>query len=88
MEERKLMKLGGAGAVLGGIVCLSPLVVTLLASIGLASWFGPVDAVFHIVMLVGTVALGYVPGKKFPMGHIVLYVQRLYLTSNSEGFQS
>ena len=59
MEERKLMKLGGAGAVLGGIVCLSPLVVTLLASIGLASWFGPVDAVFHIVMLLGVAALGY-----------------------------
>ncbi len=59
MQERKLMKLGGAGAVLGGIVCLSPLVVTLLASIGLASWFGPVDAVFHIVMGVGVAALGY-----------------------------
>ena len=59
MEERKLMKLGGVGAVLGGIVCLTPLVVTLLASIGLASWFGPVDAVFHIVMVAGVAALGY-----------------------------
>ena len=42
MDERKLMRLGGVGAVLGGIVCFTPLVVTLLASLGLASWFGPV----------------------------------------------
>ncbi len=59
MEERKLMKLGDAGALMGTIVCLTPLGVGLLASIGLASWFGPVDAVFHIVMAVGVAALGY-----------------------------
>ena len=59
MDERKLMGLGGVGAVLGGIVCLTPLAITLMASIGLASWFGPVDAVFHIVLAVGVAALGY-----------------------------
>ena len=59
MDERKLMRIGGVGAVLGGIVCFTPLVVTLLASLGLAAWFGPVDAVFHIVIAVGVAALGY-----------------------------
>ena len=59
MEERKLMKLGGTGAVLGGIVCLTPVVVTLLASIGLASWFEAVDGLFHIVMVAGVAALGH-----------------------------
>ena len=59
MDERKLMRLGGVGAVVGTIVCFTPLVVTLLASIGLASWFGPIDAVFHIVVAVGVAALGY-----------------------------
>ena len=59
MDERKLMRLGGAGAVLAGIVCFTPLVVTLLASVGLASWFGPVDAVFHVVLAAGVAALGY-----------------------------
>ena len=47
------------GAVLGAIVCFTPLVVTALAGLGLASWFEPVDAVFHIVLAVGVAALGY-----------------------------
>ncbi len=59
MDEKKVMGLGAVGAVLGTVVCLTPLAVALLASIGLASWFGPVDAVFHIVLAVGVAALGY-----------------------------
>ena len=59
MEERKLMKLGGAGALMGTIVCLTPIGVGMLASIGLASWFGVVDGVFHVAMLAGVAALGY-----------------------------
>ena len=59
MDERKLMGLGGVGAVFGAIVCLTPLAVALLASVGLASWFGPVDAVFGIVFAVAVAALGY-----------------------------
>ena len=59
MDERKIMRFGGAGAGLGAIVCFTPLVVGLLASIGLASWFEPIDAVFHVVLAAGVAALGY-----------------------------
>ena len=59
MDERKLMSFGGVGAVLGGVVCFTPLVVTALAGLGLASWFEPVDAVFHIVLAAGVAAVGY-----------------------------
>ena len=59
MDERKLMSFGGAGAVLGGVVCFTPLAVTLLAGLGLASWFEPLDAVSHVVLGGGVTALGY-----------------------------
>ena len=59
MNERRLLRFGGAGAVLGVIVCFTPLVVTVLAGVGLASWFTPIDAVFHGVMAVGVGAMGY-----------------------------
>ena len=59
MDERKLMRFGGVGAVIGSIVCFTPLIVTLLAGLGLASWFEPVDAVSHIVLVGAVAALGY-----------------------------
>ncbi len=59
MDERKLVRFGGLGAVLGVIVCFTPLVVTVLAGLGLASWFGPLDSVFHVVLAVGIGAMGY-----------------------------
>ncbi len=59
MDERKLMRVGGVGAVLGSIVCFTPLVEALLASVGLASWFESIDVVFHIVLAAGVAALVY-----------------------------
>ncbi len=59
MNERRLLRFGGVGAVLGVIVCFTPLVVTVLAGVGLASWFTPIDAVFHAVLAVGVGAMGY-----------------------------
>ncbi len=59
MDDRKLLRFGGVGAVLGVIVCFTPLVVTVLASLGLASWFGPVASVFDVVLAVGAGAMAY-----------------------------
>ena len=59
MDERKLVRFGGLGAVLGVIVCFTPLVVTVLAGLGLASWFGPLDSAFHLVLVGGIGAMAY-----------------------------
>ena len=59
MDERKLMRLGGVGAVLGSLVCFTPLAIGFLAMVGLGSWFEEVDAVFHLVMAGGVASLGY-----------------------------
>ncbi len=59
MDERKLVRFGGIGTALGIVVCFTPAVVTVLASVGLGSWFSPVDSVFHVVLAGGIVAIGY-----------------------------
>ncbi len=59
MDERRLVKLGGLGAVVGVIVCFTPLAVTVLAGLGFASWFGPLDSAFHLVMAGGLGAMAY-----------------------------
>ena len=59
MDDRKLVRFGGLGAVLGVIVCFTPLVVTVLAGLGLASWFGPLDSAFHLVLAGGVGAMAY-----------------------------
>ena len=59
MDERKLLRFGGIGTALGIIVCFTPAVVTVLVSVGLGSWFGPVDSVFHVVLAGGIGAMGY-----------------------------
>ncbi len=59
MDEKKLVRFGGIGAALGVVVCFTPLAVAVLASVGLGSWFGPVDSVFHVVLAGGIGATGY-----------------------------
>ncbi len=59
MDERKLVRFGGIGTTLGIIVCFTPAVVTVLASVGLASWFSPIASVFDVVLAGGIGAMGY-----------------------------
>ena len=59
MDEKKLVRFGGIGATLGVIVCFTPLAITLMAAVGLGSWFGPVDSIFHVVLAGGIGAMGY-----------------------------
>ncbi len=59
MDEKKLVRFGGLGAALGVVVCFTPLAITVLASVGLGSWFSPVDSVFHIVLAGGIGTMGY-----------------------------
>ena len=59
MDEKKLVRFGGIGAALGVIVCFTPLVITVMASVGLASWFSPVAKVFDVVLAGGIGAMGY-----------------------------
>ncbi len=59
MDERKLVRFGGIGTALGIIVCFTPAVVAVLASVGLGAWLSPVDSVFHFVLAGGIGAMGY-----------------------------
>ena len=59
MDERKLVRFGGIGTALGIVVCFTPAVVVVLASVGLGSWFSPIDSVFHVVLAGGIGAMGY-----------------------------
>ena len=57
MNEKKSLTAGLIGTVVALAVCFSPLMVLLLGALGLSSWFGWIDSVFHLVLVV-SVALG------------------------------
>ncbi len=57
MNEKKSLTASLIGTVVALAVCFSPLMVLLLGALGLSSWFGWIDSVFHLVLVV-SVALG------------------------------
>ena len=59
MEARRILGVGGLGAIVSVIVCFTPLVVAILAGVGLSSWFGSIDLAFHGVLVFSVGAVGY-----------------------------
>ena len=60
MKQRNPLRVGAIGAVVATVVCFTPLVLALLGALGLSSWFGFVDSIFHVVFVlsVGLVVYG------------------------------
>ena len=60
MKNRTSLRFGILGTAVASLVCLSPVVITLLGVFGLSSWFGWIDSVFHVVFLlsIGLIILG------------------------------
>ena len=57
MDEKKTLTASLIGGLVAVVVCFSPLILILLGSLGLSSWFGWIDSIFHLVLVV-SVALG------------------------------
>ena len=51
MKNRTTLRFGIFGTAAALLVCFSPVVITLLGILGLSSWFGWIDSVFHLVFL-------------------------------------
>lgn len=60
MKDRTSLRFGILGTAVGLLVCFSPVVITVLGLLGLASWFVWVDSVFHVVLLlsIGLIIFG------------------------------
>ena len=60
MKNRTSLRFGILGTAVAVLVCFSPVVITLLGILGLSSWFGWIDSVFHMVFLlsIGLIIFG------------------------------
>ncbi len=60
MKNRTSLRFGILGTAVALLVCFSPVVITLLGILGLSSWFGWIDSVFHVVFLlsIGLIIFG------------------------------
>ena len=59
MEDRKLLGIGALGAVVAALCCFSPLLVGLLAAVGLSAAVGWLDYVLLPALVVFTGIGGY-----------------------------
>ena len=57
MDKKKSLTASGIGAAVAMVACFTPLLAVVLGGLGLSSWFGWIDSVFHVV-LVGSVGIG------------------------------
>ena len=60
MSSTKLICTGGAGSIIFAICCFTPLLVVLLAAVGLSAWLGWIDYVLlpALALFLGITAYG------------------------------
>jgi mercuric ion transport protein len=61
MKNKTSLRFGILGTVVSLLVCFSPMVITVLGLLGLASWFVWIDSVFYVVLLlsIGLILFGF-----------------------------
>ena len=52
MEDRKLLRTGGAGTVIAAICCFTPALVLLFGAMGLSAWVGWLDYVLWPALVI------------------------------------
>ncbi len=67
MKERKALRLGLLGASVSALACLTPMVVSALALVGLSSWFTWVDSAFHGILAICLAIAGFATYRTWRM---------------------
>ena len=71
MEDRKLLRTGGAGTVVAAICCFTPALVLLFGVMGLSAWVGWLDYVLWpaLVIFAGITVYALIRLRKKPSVH-------------------
>jgi mercuric ion transport protein len=66
MEKNRLFKVGAIGAIIAAICCFTPVLVILLAAVGLSSLLGLLDIVLlpALGFFIGLMVYAYFKGNK------------------------
>ena len=75
MNEKKSLAASLIGAGVAVVFCVSPLLVLLLGSVGLSSWFGWIDSGFHVLFVASVAAAIYLGVRAIRRRHTAASIE-------------